>query len=89
MKTRQFSHRTVMIAMDSPDGSRLEEIALEHSRIAKKYAIQYFTISHDDRVRITTRIKQLRSERDAILSKYEGAEARCSNGGSSVSLSPV
>ncbi|MCD9026018.1 hypothetical protein [Cohnella silvisoli] len=68
---RLFNHRTVTNAYDSPDGQRLEQIMKEHIKLAKSLILSPGGYSAGEKDLLKERIEELRTEREAILSKYE------------------
>ena len=75
MTQPQHSKRAVWLAVNSEHGDRLVEIAQEHLKLVKSLPQRppgSFSDPHADvREIIYARIEKLRSERDAIISKYE------------------
>lgn len=70
---RTYSRVAVCRAMDSIHADRLQEIAVEHAKLAVK-AGKIRHMSLKEASAIYDQIEQLRSERDEILLKFEGKD---------------
>lgn len=68
----QPSKKAIWLATESPEGDRLLEIAREHLRLVKELPVMWPNDAYCvEREIVKSRIEQLRSERDAIIAKYE------------------
>lgn len=65
------SKRAIWLAVNSEHGNRLVEIAREHTQLAREVA-ENGHLNNTDWEVYKARIEQLREERDAIISQFEG-----------------
>jgi len=68
----EHSKRAIWLAVNSEHGNRLVGITREHTRLARELAEHAEHMSEDAKNVLSARINQLRDERDAIISQFEG-----------------
>lgn len=68
----EFSKRAIWLAVNSEHGDRLVQIAAEHISITRQLIEEGKRLPALVVNKLKTRIEELRTERDAILARFEG-----------------